>query len=194
MPVCSRCPRLRCGKSWGPGTDMTGVDGFLETQRLTLRRITLDDAAFMLSIWNDPGFLRYVGDRGIRTEKDAAAAIEESAFRLYEDYGYGPYCMSLKADGAEVGICGLFRRDNLDDPDIGFAVLPDYCGRGLAGEAAGAVVQHARDLGIPDLKAIVSPDNAASIGLIEKLGLRFERAITMPGDVDPIRLYGMKLL
>lgn len=173
---------------------MTGADGFLETKRLTLRRITLDDAGFMLSIWNDPAFLQYVGDRGIRTEKEAAAAIVESAFRLYEDYGYGPYCMSLKADGTAVGICGLFRRDNLDDPDIGFAVLPDYCGIGLAGEAARAVVQHARDLGIAYLTAIVSPENSASIGLIEKLGLTFERAITMPGDDDAICLYGMKLL
>jgi len=167
---------------------------FLETERLLLRRVTLDDAGSMLSIWNDPAFVRHVGDRGIRSVEEARTALQEGAFRLYEEHGYGPYCMSRKADGALVGICGLFRRDNLDDPDIGFGVLPEYCGMGLAGEAARAVVAHARDdLGIEYLTAIVSPGNTASIGLIEKLGLKFERGITMPGDEEEISLYRMSL-
>lgn len=173
---------------------MTGTDWFLETERLLLRRVALDDAGFMLSIWNDPAFIRHVGDRGIRSIEEAEAALQEGALKLYEEFGYGPYCMSLKEDGTLVGICGLFRRDNLDDPDIGFGVLPDYCGKGLAGEAAQAVLMHARDdLGIEYLTAIVSPENSVSIGLIEKLGLRFERGITMPGEEDEISLYGMKL-
>lgn len=166
----------------------------LETERMVLRRVTLDDAGLMLAVWNDPAFIRHVGDRGIRTLEQAEAALKEGAFKLYEEYGYGPYCMSLKKDGTQIGICGLFRRDNLDDPDIGFGVLPDYCGKGFAGEAAAAVVAHARDdLGIEYLTAIVSPENVASIGLIEKLGLRFSRGITMPGDEDEISLYGMQL-
>jgi RimJ/RimL family protein N-acetyltransferase len=160
---------------------------------LLLRRVALDDAAFMLSIWNDPAFIRNVGDRGIRTVKEAQAALEEGAFVLYEEFGYGPYCMELKEDGALAGICGLFRRDNLPHPDIGFAVLPDFYRSGLTIEAARAVVDHARDdLGIDYLTAIVSPDNAASIGLIEKLGLTFDRGITMP-DEEEISLYGMRL-
>ncbi|MDH3615084.1 MAG: GNAT family N-acetyltransferase [Gammaproteobacteria bacterium] len=172
----------------------TDTDWFLETERLLLRRVTLDDAGFMLSIWNDPAFIHHVGDRGIRSIGEAEAALREGAFKLYEEYGYGPYCMSLKEDRTLVGICGLFRRDNLDDPDIGFGVLPDYCGKGLAGEAAQAVLTHARnDLGIKYLTAIVSPGNSASIGLIEKLGLRFERGITMPGEEDEISLYGMRM-
>ena len=165
----------------------------LETKRLILRRVTLHDAGFMLSIWNDPAFVQNVGDRGIRTPEEAESALKENVFSLYEERGYGPYCMSLRKDGTPVGICGLFRRDNLDYPDIGFAVLPDYCGLGLAGEAAEAVVEHARDLGIEYLTAIVSPQNAASIGLIRKLGLNFERAVKMPGDEHEISLYGMKL-
>lgn len=166
----------------------------LETERMVLRRVTLDDAGLMLAVWNDPAFIRHVGDRGIRTLEQAEAALQEGAFKLYEEYGYGPYCMSLKKDGTQIGICGLFRRDNLDDPDIGFGVLPDFCGKGFAGEAAAAVVAHARDdLGIEYLTAIVSPENVASIGLIEKLGLRFSRGITMPGDEDEISLYGMQL-
>jgi RimJ/RimL family protein N-acetyltransferase len=93
----------------------TGTDWFLETERLLLRRVALDDAGFMLSIWNDPAFIRHVGDRGIRSIEEAEAALQEGALKLYEEFGYGPYCMSLKEDGTLVGICGLFRRDNLDD-------------------------------------------------------------------------------
>ncbi|MGI9235693.1 MAG: GNAT family N-acetyltransferase [Woeseiaceae bacterium] len=171
-----------------------GADWLLETERLRLRRVTLDDAAFMLAIWNDPGFVRNVGDRGIRTVEDAEVALADGAFKLYEKYGYGPYCMSLKSDGTLVGICGLFRRDNLEHPDIGFAVLPAFCRQGLAKEAAEVVLEHARnDLEINFLTAIVSPENVASISLIEKLGLTFDGRITMPGEEDEISLYGMRL-
>ncbi len=167
---------------------------FLETERLRLRRVTLDDANLMLAIWNDPAFIRHVGDRGVRTVEAAEEAMQDGAFRLYDDYGYGPYCVSLKSDGAQIGICGLFRRDILDDPDLGFGLLPEYCGNGYAGEAATAVVSHARDdLGIQRLAAIVSPGNAASIGLIEKLGLTFDQGITMPGEENEISLYSMTL-
>lgn len=173
---------------------MSDPDWSLETERLLLRRVTLGDAGLMLAIWNDPAFVRYVGDRGIRTIAEAQEALKDGAFKLYDDYGYGPYAMSLMEDGSLIGICGLFRRENLDDPDIGFAVLPDYCGNGYAGEAARAVVAHARDdLGIKCLTAIVSPENSASIGLINKLGLTFDRGITMPGDDEEISLYSMRL-
>lgn len=148
----------------------------------------------MLAVWNDPEFVRHVGDRGIRTVAEAEVALQEGAFKLYEDHGYGPYCMLLRPGLAKIGICGLFRRDNLDDPDIGFATLPDYCGTGFAAEAARAVIAHARDdLGIRRLTAIVSPENTASIGLIEKLGMSFERGITMPGEENEISLYSMSL-
>lgn len=148
----------------------------------------------MLSIWNDPAFVQNVGDRGIRTVEDAEDALIEGAFALYENYGYGPYCMFLKPGTTRVGICGLFRRDSLEHPDIGFAVLPQFYRSGLTLEAAKAVVEHARDdLAISHLTAIVAPDNAASIGLIEKLGMTFERGITMPDEDKEISLYSMWL-
>ncbi len=169
-------------------------NGFLETPRLFLRRVTLEDADLMLSIWNDPAFVRFVGDRGVRTIEQAETAMTEGALSLFERYGYGPFCLVRKPDGTRVGICGLFRRDVLDDPDIGFALLPQYCGAGLAWEAAQAVVAHARDdLGLEVLTAIVAPANDASIGLIEKLGFSFERGITMPGEEEAISLYSMRL-
>ncbi len=162
----------------------------ISTERLRLRPVTVDDAELMLAVWNDPAFIHNVADRGIRTVEDAREAIQAGAQKLFDEYGYGPCCMSLKTNGLMIGICGLFRRDNLDDPDIGFAVLPEYCGKGYAGEAALAVVEYARaTLGIAALTAIVSPTNAPSIGLIEKLGLSFQRMITMPGDDHEIRLY-----
>ena len=166
----------------------------LETKHLNLRRVTLDDADLMLAVWNDPAFIRNVGDRGVRTVEEAREAMKAGALRLYEEFGYGPYAMVLRSDGTRIGICGLFKRPNLDDPDIGFAVLPRYCGRGFAEEASRAVVAHAREeLGLRVLHAIVSPDNAPSIRLIEKLGLAFVEMITMPGEEQAIRLYSMTL-
>ena len=177
-----------------PNTRKTDADWLMETERLRLRPVTVNDAELMLAIWNDPAFMRNVSDRGIRTVEQARTAIEAGAQKLFDDYGYGPYCMSLKSDGTMIGICGIFKRENLDDPDIGFGVLPDYCSKGYAGEAAAAVVAYARsELGIGVLTAIVSPANAPSIGLIEKLGLSFEQMITMPGDDSAICLYRMVL-
>ncbi len=173
---------------------MRTPDWLIETNRLLLRAITIDDTELMLAVWNDPAFMRNVMDRGIRTPEQAREALQEGALKLFSDFGYGPYCMSLKSDGSMIGICGLFKRENLDDPDIGFAVLPEYCGQGYAGEAAAAVVAYARDdLGLGVLTAIVSPGNAPSIGLIEKLGLTFDSMITMPGEDDAICLYSMSL-
>ena len=162
----------------------------LETERLTLRHLTLDDADLMLGVWNDPAFVRFVGDRGIRTLEEAHEAMRNGVLKLYADYGYGPFRVALKEDDVPIGICGLFRRDGLDDPDIGYSTLPAHCGKGYAFEAASAVLQHvAEDLSIDRLIAIISPENAASIGLIRKLGFEFERMHTMPGADDPVRIY-----
>ena len=175
-------------------TPDTSINWLMETERLRLRPVTVDDTALMLAVWNDPAFIENVSDRGIRTVEQARDAIKTGAQKLFEDYGYGPYCMSLKPNGTMIGICGIFKRENIEDPDIGFGVLPDYCGKGYAGEAAAAVVDYARNtLRIGVLTAIVSPKNAPSIGLIKKLGLTFERMITMPGDNDAICLYSRVL-
>ncbi len=166
----------------------------LETDRLILRRVTLDDADLLLAVWNDPAFIRNVGDRGVRTIAEAEEAMRAGALKLYADHGFGPYAMVRKSDGVRMGICGLFKRDNLEHPDIGFGVLPEFCGQGYAGEASFAVLAHARDdLHLEELTAIVSPDNAPSVGLIKKLGLEFVEMITMPGDDEAICLYSKAL-
>ncbi|NIA27992.1 MAG: GNAT family N-acetyltransferase [Desulfobulbaceae bacterium] len=166
----------------------------LETKRLSLRRLTLDDAELMLAVWNDPAFIRYVADRGIRTIKAARAALKEGALKLFSDYGYGPFRVALTEDDTPVGVCGLFRREGLDEPDLGFSILPKYWRKGYAHEAARAVVGHAKtDIRLTRLTAIVSPENTASVALIEKLGLQFERMHRLPGDDDDVAIYCMRL-
>lgn len=170
------------------------ADFNLQTTRLSLRLLTLADADLMLAIWNDPAFVRYVGDRGIRTIDQARATMSQGALQLYADYGYGPYRVALATDDTEVGICGLFRREGYDDPDIGYSILPDYWGRGYAYEAASAVLEYARTaLKLPRILAFIAADNRASIALAEKLGLRFERSARLAGDAADVSLYSMVL-
>ena len=162
----------------------------LNTERLELRWLTPDDAEMMLAIWNDPAFLRYVGDRGVRTVEQARSAIEAGPLQIYADYGYGPFRLTRRDDGSDVGICGLFRREGLDEPDIGFAILPEYRGQGIGFESSVAVLDHARDvLNLSGVTAIVSPQNERSIGLLEKLNMYYERTIRLPGDDDDLSLY-----
>ena len=147
----------------------------------------------MLAIWNDPAFIRHVTDRGIRTLPDAQDAMREGILRMYEEHGYGPYRVALTATDQPIGICGLFKRDCFDVPDIGYATLPEFCGNGFAYEAACAVIDNAPGLGFERLLAIISPKNDASIGLIRKLGFDFERMHRMPDDDDDVCIYSKSL-
>ncbi len=166
----------------------------LETTRLALRWFTPSDAELMLAIWNDPDFLEYVGDRGIRTVDDARTTLEEETLAMYSEFGFGPFRLALLGDGTPIGTCGIYKRETLADPDIGFALLPPFRAGGYAHEAARAVVRHAvNDLGFAHIKAIVSPRNRPSIRLIEKLGMSFEELIRLPDDDENVRLYGMDL-
>lgn len=171
---------------------MIRVPASIRTERLDLELLTLGDAALMLEIWNDPAFIRNVGDRGIRSIEEAELALRGGPLAMYDRCGYGPYRLTLRETDAAIGICGLFQRDYLDDPDIGFALLPAYHRRGLALEAARVIVDQARSiLGLQRLTAIVSPQNAASIALIEKLGLGFEKMITPVGEDQRVCLYAV---
>jgi RimJ/RimL family protein N-acetyltransferase len=157
----------------------------LETERLVLRRLTTDDAPFILELLNDPAFLRYIGDKGVRTLADACRYIETGPMASYERHGFGLYRVELRDGGEAIGMCGLLKRDYLPDVDIGFALLPRHRSQGYAFESASAVLAHARDtLGIEHVLAITSPDNVASIGLLEDLGFRFER-MARPAENEP---------
>jgi ribosomal-protein-alanine N-acetyltransferase len=166
----------------------------LETKRLSMRWLTLADADLMLAVWNDPAFIKHVGDREIRTVDHARDTLSQGAFKLYDDYGYGPYRVALTDGDTEIGTCGLFRREGFDDPDVGYSILPEYCGRGYGFEAASAVLAYARtELQLSRITAFISPSNAASIGLVEKLGLRLERMARLVGDDEDVSLYSMQL-
>jgi ribosomal-protein-alanine N-acetyltransferase len=167
----------------------------LETERLRLSWLTEDDADLMLAIWNDPDFIRFVGDRGVRTLDEAREAMRQGVMKLYRDYGYGPYRMSLPGSDEAMGICGLFKRDNLEYPDIGYGLLPAFCGSGYAFEAAHAVSEHAREhMKLAELCAIVTPENTRSVHLLEKLGMIAGEHFRMPGDDEDVVLYSASLL
>lgn len=162
----------------------------LETGRLSLRHLADDDAAFILELVNDPDWLRFIGDRGVRSLDDARAYILNGPVASYARHGFGLYLVELRDGRAPVGMCGLLKRDWLDDVDVGFAFLPRFRGMGLAHEAARATLDFALGtLGLPGVAAIVSPENAGSIRLLEKLGMRFERMAVPPGAEQEVGVY-----
>jgi len=163
----------------------------LETERLVLRRMTDDDADFILSLVNEPSFMRFIGDKGVRNRADAVQYIRTGPVASYERFGFGLYLVELKEGRVPIGMCGLVKRDSLPDVDVGFAFLPAFWSKGYAFEAAVAVKAYGKDvLGISRLVAITNPENESSIKLLEKIGLRFERMIRLSEDRSEIKLFG----
>ena len=166
----------------------------LETDRLTLRRLTLADAEFILQLLNEPSFIRFIGDRGVRTVEDARKYILQGPIASYEHFGFGLYLTEMTATGTPVGICGLLKRDTLPEADIGFAFLPAFWRQGYAFESAAAVITHGKDkLGQKRILAITSPENDASIKLLEKLGFRFEQVTKLAEDAPEVNLFALDL-
>jgi len=159
----------------------------LETERLSLRKLTVDDAEFILTLLNDPAFLRYIGDKKVRNLDDARQYILNGPVASYERHGFGLNCVELRESQTPIGMCGLLKRDELPDPDIGFALLPDFCRKGFAFEAASAVLKEAQNL--PRILAITSLDNEASINLLQRLGFRFEKVVQLSPDGEQLRLF-----
>jgi len=162
----------------------------LETERLALRRLTPDDAVFMLELLNDPSFLRHIGDRGVRTVTEARDYIRTAPMARYDRSGVGLYVVESKESREPMGLCGLLKRKVLKDMDLGFAFLPRFWSKGYAFESARAVLAHARTvLGLERVVAIVSPGNEASIGLLEKLGFRREGTTRLTDEGPDLLLY-----
>jgi RimJ/RimL family protein N-acetyltransferase len=163
----------------------------LETDRLILRGISEDDAPFILELLNDPAWIRFIGDRGVRTTEAAREYILNGPVAMVKKMGFGLYLTERKADGVPVGICGLIKRDSLEDVDIGFAFLPQFCGVGYAAEAAIATMQHGKkNFGLKRIVGITSPDNMSSIKLLEKIGMKFEAMVKMPKETHEVMLFG----
>lgn len=184
----------RRGWRWRPAARSAPVTRgaqVLSTQRLVLRELTREDAPFVLRLLNDPSFLRYIGDRGVRDLDDARRYIERGMLDSYARHGFGLWLVErCDAGDAPIGLCGLVFRDGLPAPDIGFAFLPQWWSRGYAHEAAAAVMAHARRvLGLDRVLAIASPHNESSLRLLHKLGFHYERDVLMPGDTEAVALF-----
>ena len=161
----------------------------LETDRLRLRKIAVTDAAFVHGLMNDAAYLEYIGDKGVKTVADAERFVEDVAMKSYDDNGFGHYIVELKSDGTPIGTCGYVKRDELEDPDIGLAFLPEYRKHGYALESAKAILDFGIEtLGFRNVSAITTQNNERSGLLLAKLGFSFDRLISMSNG-DELRLF-----
>jgi RimJ/RimL family protein N-acetyltransferase len=164
----------------------------LETERLELRWLTIEDAEFILKLVNEPAWKLYIGDYGVRALEDARNYIKRGPIAMYARVGFGLNLVELKATGDPIGICGLIKRESLEDVDVGFALLREFWGKGYAFESASAVLAHGRrSFQLARIVAISSKNNHSSAKLLEKLGFRFERLIRLKADADEVSLYAV---
>ena len=163
----------------------------IESERLVLREFHLDDAEFILELLNEAAFLRFIGDKGVRTLADARDYLLKGPIESYRRFGFGLYRVSLREDGTPIGMCGLVKREGLADVDVGFALQSRYWSRGYAVEAAAEVLDYGkRILNLGRIVAIANPDNQASIAVLEKIGLRCERMVRLSADAVELKLFG----
>lgn len=162
----------------------------LQTERLMLRKLTLDDTDFIIELVNSPGWLQYIGYRNIHTTEDAEKYLQDGPLKSYELNGYGLLLIQLKTTKAPIGMCGLIKRDALPLPDLGYALLPAHEGKGYITEATSSYLAYVQQhFYLPKLLAITNLDNEKSIRVLEKLHFAFERYMNMSGDDHPVRLF-----
>ncbi|WP_404323980.1 GNAT family N-acetyltransferase [Cytobacillus firmus] len=160
----------------------------LETDRLILRWLTPDDAAFILELLNEPAWIRYIGDKGVRTLEDAKNYIVTGPMKMYSQLGFGLFMVEQKEGNTPIGMCGLIKRDSLDNVDIGFAFLSRFQMQGYGFESASAALKYGHDqLDLKRILAITSIDNHASSALLEKIGMKYEGTITL--DAKELKLF-----
>jgi len=165
------------------------VDGIIETERLLLTEVSLDDAAFIYKLVNQKSWLKYIGDRNVNSLDDAVTYIQKAFLDEYAKNGFGLYLVRLKEDNIPIGISGLVKRPSLENVDIGFAQLEEYAGKGYAFEAAQAVMSYAHSkLKLDYIVAITSENNIHSIRLLEKLGLKFSKKVKFR-EKEEVSLY-----
>lgn len=167
----------------------------VETERLILRKFTLQDAPFVLNLVNTPTWLRFIGDRNVHSIEDAERYLLNGSLKSYREHGFGFYAVISKDNFECLGMCGLVKRDSLEDVDIGFAFLPNSAGKGYGFEAATATMNLAKNtLKLKRIIAIVDPENEISIGLIKKIGLTYEKMIQLSPDDIELMLWGKSLM
>ena len=152
----------------------------LETYRLSLREFDLTDSEFIINLVNSPNWLEFIGDKGIKTTEDAINYLENGSIKSYKENGFGLWLVQLKDSNIPIGMCGLINRETLKNVDIGFALLPDYLGLGYGFEIANATMNYAKNsLGLDKIIAITDSNNVASINLLNKIGLYFEKTLKL---------------
>ncbi len=162
----------------------------LETERLRLRQFEISDAPFIVELVNTPGWLEFIGDRKIKTNEDAIRYLQNGPMKSYEQNGFGLSLVELKSDQTPIGMCGILKRDSLENPDIGFAFLPEFSGKGFAFEIAQATLNYAKHkLKLETICAITISSNIKSIQLLKKIGLVFVKTIRDPKDNSELQLY-----
>lgn len=162
----------------------------IETERLELRKLSLEDSNFIFELLNDPDWIKYIGNRNINNDEDAQNYISNRLLKGYEQYGFGFYLVKEKDSNSSIGLCGLIKRDFLEKVDLGFAFLPKYREKGYAYESASAIMKYAKEnFGLNTLLAITSLNNTNSINLLEKLGFKFEKTIKMPNENEELNLF-----
>jgi [ribosomal protein S5]-alanine N-acetyltransferase len=165
----------------------------LETERLILRTFNVDDAAFYFDLWKQASWIQYIGDKKFRNVDDARESLINGPMKMYADKGFSLYLVALK-DHTPIGMCGLIKRDTLDDVDLGYGLLAAYEGKGYTIEAAKAVMAYAKkELGLKRVVAITTTDNKKSISLLGKIGLRYEKMVKAPSDDTQLMLFAMEI-
>ncbi|MGM7701529.1 GNAT family N-acetyltransferase [Pseudalkalibacillus sp. Hm43] len=164
-----------------------------ETERLTLRWIEDRDAKFIYTLLNEPGWIKYIGDKGIHNLGDATSYIKNGPRAMYEREGFGLFLAQLKECQTPIGLCGLIKREGLVDVDIGFAFLKDYQSNGYAFEAASKTLEYAKNIGLKKIVAITTKDNQSSSKLLGKLGMSHDGCVTLPGDREELNKYTVVL-
>lgn len=163
----------------------------LATDRLSIRRMTVDDAEFILRLLNEPSWLRFIGDRNVHTLDDARAYIS-GPVDMYSRLGIGFCVVEMTGVATPIGMCGLTKRDYLEDIDLGFAFLPQHWGRGYAREAASEVLRYGKEeLKLKRVVATTRLDNLASQVLLDRVGFQFESLIVRPDSQRTLKLYAV---
>ena len=186
---------LSCHWSFaGDDSNNQNVLQILDTERLVLRELGDNDAPFILQLVNEPSWLRFIGDKGIKTVEAARGYIQKGPVEMYARFGFGLWLVELKEERVPIGICGLIKRESLEDIDLGYAFLPAYWGRGYAFESASATMSHGKSkFGLKRLVAVMAPDNDASDRLLGKLGFRFERMVQLSNGSPELKLYAVAI-
>lgn len=166
----------------------------IETDRLRLRQLSIDDAGFILRLLNEPSFIQNIADRGVRSLEDARAYILNGPVASYQKFGFGLWLVEKKESEVPIGICGLLKRDILEDVDIGYALLPEFWSRGYAFESASAVLSYAsKTLGLKRVLAVTNSDNQSSIRLLEKIGFAYERTVRLSAETAEVKLFAVNV-